>query len=182
MSSLQVILFGVVKQFCRFWIWSETECKTLAEYGLQHNSTPPHHPPQPHTVCIYTVHLVWEGGRGEVREKVEGQQCTSITPWSMGAGQQFTSWVANTNHEWMCLQSIKSVQHNAAKSVNRASLKKSRHIGFGVFYSSFVHGEGPGGRGEGGVGREGPLGILPFHSGQLGTRNEQPEMEESKVI
>jgi hypothetical protein len=32
-------LFEVVKQFCGFWIWSETECKTPAEYGLQHNST-----------------------------------------------------------------------------------------------------------------------------------------------
>ncbi len=28
-------LFGVVRQFCRFRIWSETECKTPAEYGLQ---------------------------------------------------------------------------------------------------------------------------------------------------
>ncbi len=35
MSSLLVILFGVVEQFSRFWIWSETECKTPAEYGLQ---------------------------------------------------------------------------------------------------------------------------------------------------
>jgi len=53
-----------VKQFCRFKIWPETECKTPAEYDLQHNSTPP------------TAQLVWEGG-GEVRDKVEGQQYTS---------------------------------------------------------------------------------------------------------
>jgi hypothetical protein len=33
----------------------------------------------------------------------------------------------------MYLQSIQSVKHNAAKSVNRSILKKSRHIGFGVF-------------------------------------------------
>ncbi len=33
----------------------------------------------------------------------------------------------------MNLQYIKSVKHNAAKSVNRSILKKSRHIGFGVF-------------------------------------------------
>ncbi len=32
----------------------------------------------------------------------------------------------------MYLQSIKPVKHNAAKSVNRSILKKSRHIGFGV--------------------------------------------------
>jgi hypothetical protein len=31
----------------------------------------------------------------------------------------------------MYLQSIKSVKHNAAKSVNRSVLKNSRHIGFG---------------------------------------------------
>jgi hypothetical protein len=39
-------------------------------------------PPQTHTVCIYTVDLVWEGG--EVGEKIEGQQYTSIVPLSMG--------------------------------------------------------------------------------------------------
>jgi hypothetical protein len=33
----------------------------------------------------------------------------------------------------MYLQSIKSVKHKAAKSVNRSILKKSRHLGFGVF-------------------------------------------------
>jgi hypothetical protein len=48
---------------------------------------------------VPTVHLVWEGeGEGEVREKVEGQEYTSIYflhPW----GQQFTRWVENINHE-----------------------------------------------------------------------------------
>jgi hypothetical protein len=33
----------------------------------------------------------------------------------------------------MYLQPIKSVEHNAAMSVNRSILKKSRHVGFGVF-------------------------------------------------
>ncbi len=33
----------------------------------------------------------------------------------------------------MYLKSIKSVEHNAAKSDNRSILNKSRHIGFGVF-------------------------------------------------
>ncbi len=44
-------------------------------------------PPPRHTLSVYTVHLVWEGGRGggEVREKIEGQQYTSIVPSSMGA-------------------------------------------------------------------------------------------------
>ncbi len=94
---------------------------------------PPTSPPQPHTVCIiHTVHLLWEGG-GEVREKVEGQQYTSTVPSSMGAtihklGRQYQPWV-----NVLYLQSIKSVKHNAAKSVNRSILKKIRHIGFGVF-------------------------------------------------
>ncbi len=77
MSSLMVILLGVVKQFCRFWIWSETECKTPSEYGPQYISTPPP-PPQSHTVCtVYTVH--WERGEGEGDQRegsVEGQQYT----------------------------------------------------------------------------------------------------------
>jgi hypothetical protein len=41
----------------------------------------------------------------------------------------------------MYLQSIKSVKYNAAKSVNRSILKKSRHIGFGVFIVSSSMGE-----------------------------------------
>ncbi len=61
MLSLLVILFGVVKQFCRFWIWSETECKTPAEYGY---STIQHPPSPPFSL---------ERG-GEVREKVDRQQ------------------------------------------------------------------------------------------------------------
>ncbi len=74
MSSLLVILFGVVKHFSRFWIWSETECKTPAEYGLQYNSTPPPptpHAPQPHN-CLFILYIFFEKlGRGEeVREKV----------------------------------------------------------------------------------------------------------------
>ncbi len=68
-SSSLVILFGVVKQFGRFWLWSETECKIPAEYGLQNN--PP--PPQTLIVCINCTFSLGRGG-GEVREKIEGQQ------------------------------------------------------------------------------------------------------------
>ncbi len=117
MSSSLVILFGVVKQFGRFWIWSETECKSPAEYGLQHNSPPP--PPHTHTVYIYTVH-----------------KYSSFVHW--GNSSQAGSKIPT--NEWKYLQSIKSVKHNAANSVNRSILKKSRHIGFGVFivHSSMV--------------------------------------------
>jgi hypothetical protein len=103
MSSLLVILFGMVKQFCRFWIWSETECETRthAECGLQHNSTPPTPHPHSHTLSVYTretvytVYLVWEGG--EVRENVEGQQYTNMVPLSMKApvhnlGRKYQPW------------------------------------------------------------------------------------------
>ncbi len=68
-------LLGVVKQFCRFWIWSETERLTLAEYGLQHKlSTSP--PPLPsHTLSVYTVLWLWfgRGGGGEPERRLEGQ-------------------------------------------------------------------------------------------------------------
>jgi hypothetical protein len=78
-----------------------------------------------------TFTVIWEGGRGGQREDrgVTVHKCSSF----VHGGQQFTSWAENTNHEWLYLQSIKSVKHNAAKSVNRSILKKSRHIGYGVF-------------------------------------------------
>ncbi len=61
-------LFGVVKQFGWFWIWSETECKIPAEYGLHYTQFNPS--PQTHTVCIqYIVHLIWEGGRGQREDR-----------------------------------------------------------------------------------------------------------------
>ncbi len=84
MSFSLVILFGVVKQFGRFLIWSETEYKIPAEYGLQHNSHPPP-PHQAHTVCIYCTFSLGRRGGGEVREKIEGQQYTSIVPSSIEA-------------------------------------------------------------------------------------------------
>ena len=80
MSSLLVIFVRMVEQFCRFWIWSETECKTPAEYGPQYISTP-----YSHTLAVYTVHLVWEGGEGvgEVREMTEGHQFTKgVETWT----------------------------------------------------------------------------------------------------
>ncbi len=54
------------------------------------------HPPPPksHTLSVYTVHLVLEGGKGggEVREKEEGQQYTSIIPSSIGATVHKLGW------------------------------------------------------------------------------------------
>jgi hypothetical protein len=53
--------------------------------NMVYSTTPPPSPSHSHTLSVYTVHLVWEEGGGEVREKVEGQQYTSIVPLSMGA-------------------------------------------------------------------------------------------------
>jgi hypothetical protein len=58
-----------------------TVCKTPAEFGPQYISTPPS--PHSHALSEYTVH--WEGvGVGQREGTVEGQQ--------------FTSWVENTNY------------------------------------------------------------------------------------
>ncbi len=47
-------------------------------------TSPP--PPHSHTLSVYTVQCTFSLGRGgEVREKVEGQQYTSIVPSSMEA-------------------------------------------------------------------------------------------------
>jgi hypothetical protein len=100
MSSSLVILFGAVKQFCRFRIWSETEFKTPAEYGPQYISTPP---PPTVTFCLYILYngKVGEGGGGQKEGTVEGQHSTvhkySSSP--IHEGQQITSWVKNTNHK-----------------------------------------------------------------------------------
>jgi hypothetical protein len=82
---------------------------------IQH---PPPHPPQSHTVCVYCTFSLGRGRGGEVREKVEGATVHKL-------GRKY--------HERMFLQSIKSVKHKAAKSVNRPILKESQHIGFVVF-------------------------------------------------
>ncbi len=52
-------LGGVVKQFCRIWIWSHTECKSPAVYGLQHTPPPP------------STHLQSHGGGGRVFNLIE---------------------------------------------------------------------------------------------------------------
>ncbi len=100
---------------------------------------PPTTNPQPHTVCVYCTFSLGKGWGG--RGQREGRGATVHKYIYSSMGQQFTSWVENTNHEWMYLQSIQSVKHNAAKSVNRSILKKSRHTGFGIFivHSSMCH-------------------------------------------
>ncbi len=44
---------GVVLQFCRFWIWSDKECKILQNRVSNKQDSTPRIPSQPLTVCIY---------------------------------------------------------------------------------------------------------------------------------
>jgi hypothetical protein len=79
-----VILYEVVKQFVGSESGQKQSVKLLQ--NMAYNTTQ-HAPPPPshsHTLSVYIVHLVWGGGV-EVREKVEGQQYTSIVPSSVGA-------------------------------------------------------------------------------------------------
>jgi hypothetical protein len=95
MSSLLVICFGCCSNFVGSEYGQKQSVKLLQNMVY---STIQHPPPQSHTLSVYTIHLVWGGGE-EVREKEEGQQCTSIVPSTTCPwGQQFTSWVENTNH------------------------------------------------------------------------------------
>ncbi len=118
-SNLVGSASGQKQSVCRIW-------------STQHNSPPlPPPPPETQTVCIKSTFNLGRGG--EVREKIEGQQYTSIVPSSMGVGNSSQAGSKIPTNEWMYLQSIKSVKHNAAMSVNRSILKKSRHIGIGLF-------------------------------------------------
>ncbi len=63
------------------------------------------------------------------RTEYRGGGCLPVGATVHKVSRKHQPWV----NEWMFLQSIKSVKHNAAKSTNRLILKKSRHLGFGVF-------------------------------------------------
>jgi hypothetical protein len=74
--------FGVVKQFCRFGIWSNTQCIT-PEYALHIT------PPPPVTHCLYIPVLIhtgkwgggggvnWREGRGALVENTNMTNCIS---------------------------------------------------------------------------------------------------------
>jgi hypothetical protein len=98
MSSSLVILFGAVNQFCRFRIWSETKCKTPAEYGPQYISTTP--PPPTVTHCLFILYF-GKGGGGLRRSERRYSRGATVHKYSsfIHGGQQFTSWVENTNYE-----------------------------------------------------------------------------------
>ncbi len=72
---------------CSNFVGSESGQKQsvkLLQNKVYNTAQHPHHPQPPH--CLYILYVYFgKGGEGEVREKVEGQQYTSIVPWSMGA-------------------------------------------------------------------------------------------------
>ncbi len=90
-------LFGVVKQF----LGSESGQKQSVKLLQNMVSNTTQHPPTA-THCLYILYFYFGKG-GEVREKVEGQQYTR--------GVENNNMTYCTNHEWMYLQSIKSVKH-----------------------------------------------------------------------
>jgi hypothetical protein len=101
-QSLIVVFTG---HFCLGWCCNfvSSECGQKASVKLLQNmvyNTTQHLPPHSATHCLYTVMYVYfgkVGGRGEVREKVERQQYTSIAPSSMEA--TIHKLGRNTNHE-----------------------------------------------------------------------------------
>ncbi len=93
---------GQAIMYCRFWIWSGIEWKLSAEYGLQHNSTPPN-PSQPHTVCLYFDFDNREGGAVIPSNQRDGERGNR-------GEYRSQSWVGNTNMtDNGYLQSINSV-------------------------------------------------------------------------
>jgi hypothetical protein len=87
-------------------------------------------PPQTHTVCINSTFSLGRGGGGQREDR--GATVHKYSSIVHGGNSSQAGSKIPTN-EWMYLQSIKSVKHNAALSINRSILKKSRHIGIGLF-------------------------------------------------
>jgi hypothetical protein len=59
-------LFRVVNQFLGSQSGQKQSVKLLL--NMVYNTTQPPPPPHSHRLSVYTVHLVWEGGRSERRE------------------------------------------------------------------------------------------------------------------
>ncbi len=102
-------LFGVVKQFCRFWIWSEkNSCKIWST--IQFNTPPPH--PSHTTVWIYYTFSFRRGGGGRRSERRYCRGATVHKYISFVHGDNSSSSQTGlkiSTTEGMYLQSIKSV-------------------------------------------------------------------------
>ncbi len=138
MSSLLVICLG----WCSNFVGSESGQKQSVKLQQNMVYSTIQHPHPSHTHCPY-IQCTFSLGRGGRSERRYSRGATVHKYCSFihgGNSLQPGSKIQTT--EWMYLQSIKSVKHNDAKSVNRSILKKSRHIGFGVFIvnSSMMYG------------------------------------------
>ena len=82
-----------------------------------------HPPPLPPTAthCLYCIYCTFSLGRGGGGQRED----RGATVHKLGRKYQPMSECI--------IQCLKSVKHNAANYVNKSILKKSRHIGFGVF-------------------------------------------------
>ncbi len=129
MSSLLVIYLGWCSNFVGSESGKKQSVKLLWSTAQFNIPLPPSH-----ILSVYTVQCTFSFGKGGRSERRYSRGATAHKYCSFihgGNSSQPGSKLQST--EWMYLQSIKSVKHNAAKSVNRSILKKSRHIGFGVF-------------------------------------------------
>jgi hypothetical protein len=53
---------------------------------MVYNTTQHPHPPHTHTLSVCVLYILFgKGGGGKIREKIDGQQYTSIVPSSLGA-------------------------------------------------------------------------------------------------
>ncbi len=140
MSSLLVIFAWGGEAILRFWICESGQKLSVNLLQNMFHSTLQHPPSPPPTVthCLYTIYCTL--GRGEeVREKVRRGATVHKYSSFVHGGNSSQAGLKNTNHDWMYLQSIKSVKQNAAKSVNRSTERKATYRVW-CLYSSFVHG------------------------------------------
>ncbi len=80
----------VVEQFCRFWIWSDTECETPCRIWPPTWLNTPHFLPATH--CLFILYFDRMGGGGAVtREK--GRGATGESNSDQKAGSKIPTWL-----------------------------------------------------------------------------------------
>ncbi len=120
-------------EWCINFVGSESGQKQSAKL-LQNMVYPP--PPHSHTLSVYTVSFTLGRGRGQREGRGHKRGHLSIAATVHKLGQKYQLWLNVSPVYKIC-------QTHAAKSGNRSILKKSRHLGFGVFlvHSSMVRDE-----------------------------------------
>jgi hypothetical protein len=103
-------LFGEVEQFCRFWIWLDSECLTPAEWSQKKLNTPPPN----HTMSVLYCTVIWHREGGERVGEVNRERSRSKL------GRKY-------KHDWLYLQSIISNKH-LPQSPFTVNLFRWRHL------------------------------------------------------